>query len=131
MIQIYPVCSAIVKEGVGTIANVIKVPVKDGQLFEAATIPAMLEMDRDEPGTFAYILAKSHDGSTYFFLEIFKDESAIAVHSKLDTFKAMGQKQRPALKGAPGGKPDFSLTNLVLCGNAPRKRSVATVPSKL
>merc|ERR1712224_580142 len=107
MLKIFPVVSAICRDGVASIANVIKIPVKDSSLFERVVMPSMMEMDRSEPGTLAYILAKSHDGTTYFFIELFKDQAAIDVHSNADTFKKMGKAMVPAIKDAPGGKPDF------------------------
>merc|ERR1740138_1529882 len=82
MLQIFPVVSAIVKEGDASIANVVKLPMKDGALFEQVVTPAMVEMDKSEPGTLTYILCKSHDGTTYYFLELFKDQAAIDFHGK-------------------------------------------------
>lgn len=127
MLQIYEVCSAILKEGHGTISNIVKIPVKDGALFEQTVVPAMVEMDRLEPDTLAYISCKSHDGKSYFFLEIFKDQEAIAFHGKQPHFKAMGKKMAPAM----AGKPDMSMTGLAMCGNTPRKTTNAAAPSKL
>lgn len=132
MLKIFPVCSAILKEGTGTIANVIKLPVKDGSAFEAAALPAMMEYDRDEAGTKAYILAKSLDNSIYYFLEIFQDQAAIDFHSKSAAFKGFNKKLGPALKDAPGGKPDFSLAGMALAGGStPRKVNAAKQVSKL
>jgi quinol monooxygenase YgiN len=91
----------------------------------------MVEMDKTEPGTIAYILAKSHDGSTYYFLVLFQDQAAIDFHSKAPHFKEMNKKMVPAIKGAPGGKRDFSLTGMAVCGSTPRKPSAAAILSKL
>mmetsp|Transcript_5288 Transcript_5288/g.10527 ORF Transcript_5288/g.10527 Transcript_5288/m.10527 type:complete len:219 (+) Transcript_5288:55-711(+) len=132
MLKILPVVSAIVKEGSASIANVVKLPMKDGALFEEVVTPAMVEMDRNEPDTATYILAKSPDGNTYFFVELFKDQAAIDFHSKADAFKVMNKKMVPAIKGAPGGKPDFSLMGMAVCGgNVPRKMCAAMIPSKM
>eukprot|EP00930_Biecheleria_cincta_P100310 TRINITY_DN91946_c0_g1_i1.p1 TRINITY_DN91946_c0_g1~~TRINITY_DN91946_c0_g1_i1.p1 ORF type:complete len:218 (+),score=30.05 TRINITY_DN91946_c0_g1_i1:69-722(+) len=131
MVRIFPVVSAICREGEASIANIIKLPVKDGALFEQAVLPAMVEMDRTEPGTLSYVLAKSHDGSTYYFLELFKDQAAVDIHAKANAFKAMNKNMVPAIKGAPGGKPDFSLAGMAVCGNIPRKTSCAALPSKM
>merc|ERR1712232_48452 len=121
------VVSAILKEGVGSIANIITIPVKDGPAFEQAVMPAMVEMDRLEPDTLTYISCRSNDGSKYFFLEIFKDKEAINFHGKQDHCKAMFKKMAPAFNG----KPDFSKAGLAVCGDTPREPTRAATVSKM
>jgi quinol monooxygenase YgiN len=86
-LQIFPVVDGVLHECEAIIANVITIPTTDSAAFEAATAPALAAYDATEPGALAYLLCKMPDSSTYYFVELFKDQAVIDTHGASDAFK--------------------------------------------
>eukprot|EP01051_Picozoa_sp_SAG22_P014637 SAG22_NODE_1806_length_3531_cov_2.206294_3_plen_233_part_00 len=103
-----------------SIANLITLPISDGAAFEAAVGPAMAQYDAGEPDTGAYILMKQPDGSTYYFMELFKDKAAVELHSGSAAFKDMGKRMAAAKANDRSRKAKFE-TGLAVCGSTTRK----------
>ena len=99
-------------------------PIADGEAFEKATVPALAEFDATEPGTLAYLLCKRPDGSTYHFIEMFKDQAALDTHGGSDAFKAMAGRQKEAKANDRSRKAAFDV-GMTLCVNTTRRAVTA------
>ncbi len=84
------------------LAVIAKLNVAAGK--EAEFEPVMLELAAavraNEPGNHMYSLCKDADGS-YYVMELYDDEEALAAHGQSEHFKASGAKFKGLMAGAP------------------------------
>lgn len=131
-LKIFPVVGGFLHQGESKVANWITLPINPAKAaaFEAATKPALSGFDATEPGTHAYLLLKRPDETEYYFMELFADNAAIAVHGKSDTFKAMGKRQGAAKANDRSRKAKF-LTGMSVVNSTPRKTVSASAGAKM
>jgi quinol monooxygenase YgiN len=85
------------------LAIIAKITIKPGSEseFEAIASELAAKVNANEPGCQLYVCAKAAAPQTYFFLERYDDEAAIAAHRASDHFKEMGKKMGAHMAAPP------------------------------
>ena len=86
---------------IGVVAT-LKIQEGKAAEFDAFATELAKQVRANEPGCLIYQLTKSRtEPNTYKFLEVYKDEAALAHHGGTDYFKAAGPKFGAVLAGRP------------------------------
>jgi quinol monooxygenase YgiN len=85
------------------IAMVAKLQVKEGHEadFEAAAKKLADAVRANEPGNHLYQLCRSDEPGTYYFLERYESEDALAAHGRSAHMKEHGGAMAPHMAGRP------------------------------
>ena len=95
------------------IASISIVKVQDGKgaEFERLVADTTAKVRANEPGNLLYQLTKSRsDANTFKFMELYKDEDALARHIQMDYYKELVRKGGP-LMAAP---PDVEMLDAIV-----------------
>lgn len=84
-----------------TIIATLKINEGSEAEFEAAATEMMAAVAANEPGCLLYELSRSDDPQTYFFMERYVDDDAVAAHGSTDHMKAFGARIGGCLAGRP------------------------------
>jgi len=84
------------------LAVIAKLNVAEGKEadFEKVMLGLVEQVRANEPGNELYTLVKDTDG-TYYVMELYKDEAAVAAHGASAHFKAAGAGFKGLMSGAP------------------------------
>ncbi|MGI9321938.1 MAG: putative quinol monooxygenase [Pseudomonadales bacterium] len=94
------------------IGIVAKLTIQEGKNaeFESVFKELVAEVKASEPGNLLYVLHKSRDSdTTYYVLEQYTDQAAVDAHAKSDKFQAASAK----LGGVMAGRPEVTLMDAV------------------